>query len=456
MVRAMKVPGCLLLAAMLLCACDSNETDSGGAPGGVELGGTWMAAVVVGDGGPGFVGSRFSGGGGQVLGLSLDAGGLAALSFATVGTVGMANSGAALAAASTSTDLNAWAAPVALGAADEFRSWPRAVASDGDGGVLVVWSADTRLYSARFARAAGWQPRQAIATTALDGVVDAGVVSERAQALVVWSEDTAMLASSQGAGAPWGAETTLGERSQIALAGTPGRALLLAFGGSQPLRFATATGEGTLSPLALVPSGDAASFGRFGVCADGGGGFHAVWTRGMASSEKVITTARYRPEAGWEQPSVLARIAEVAVGPGIACGVRGHALAYWTAGDRGLHGVRFTPGSGWERDPAAPIGLVPPSVDGRNPAVARAVVDGEGASLLVWTATERLDWSRAAATGPWRAPASIPGSVRVDGAPFQLAGNPSGAAVAAWVRPEACGDCGPAPRDILAARFVPR
>ena len=140
----------LVLSTAMATACGS-DSDGPSAPPAADLG-RWSAPVVIGDGGPGWIGSRFTSGGGTVTGLVLDADGRAAVSFAVAGTPGDPLAATWQAAASTSAAAASWTPPVSLGPTGEFRSWPRDLASDGNGGAAVVGDAGGHLYEARFAQ----------------------------------------------------------------------------------------------------------------------------------------------------------------------------------------------------------------------------------------------------------------------------------------------------------------
>ena len=206
----------LVLSTALAAAACGSDSDGPSAPPAADLG-RWSAPVVIGDGGPGWVGSRFTSGGGTVTGLVLDADGLAAVSFAVAGTPGDPLLATWQAAASTSAAAASWTPPVSLGPAGEFRSWPRDLASDGNGGAAVVGDAGVHLYEARFAEG-GWQAGDDIATVRDDFVVDARLLADdRGAGLAVWVDEH-VWAAQRAAGGAWLPPVALGDRAQVVVA----------------------------------------------------------------------------------------------------------------------------------------------------------------------------------------------------------------------------------------------
>lgn len=404
---------------------------------------------MIGDGGPGWIGSRFTSGGGTVTGLVLDADGRAAVSFAVAGTPGDPLAATWQAAASTSAAAASWTPPVSLGPTGEFRSWPRDLASDGNGGAAVVGDAGVHLYEARFAQGS-WQAGDDIAMVRDDFVVDAHLLSDdRGAGLAVWVEER-VWAAQRAAGGAWLPRVALGDRAQVVVAGTPARALVLSVR-QQAITAATVNG-GALSALEQVPAATGAVFGVGDACADGGG-FQVIWTvYDQAETQADIVTARFVSGSGWQPATVLTAHVQLAGGPGIACG-GGNALAHWVTADGKLHATRLT-AAGWAKDGGVLVQSVPLPSDPRHGVATEAAVDAQGVSLLAWAANGQILFTRAGPAGRWLAAAPLPGSSGLAGT-FRLAGNAAGAAVAAWARARTCTDCGPGPSEIVASRFDP-
>jgi len=457
----------LLWGALTLSSCGSPETVPP-QPSPEPFVGRWSEPQVVGDAGPGFVGSRLSGGGGSVTGLLLDDTGRGVVLFSNIGDPADPLLVPIRTFANTYAAASGWSTPVRL--SPSFQAFPDALAGDGHGNAIVVWDTNPggELDANRFAAQGGWQPATLIAklpqsTNAAHAQV---VEGPDGAALAAWT-DTALRVARMSPAGVWGASTAIGPPAFFFdLAGTPSDPLM-GFVNDNRLLFLAPDGKGGWQPAAEVPGTGSIRVdapGGLAATADNVGGFMLAWFRSdVVGNTAGIAAARYAAATGWSAPvSIEAGTPD----PGeralkLVAGPAGHILAYWLHGDGHLWANLYTPRSGWGS--AGPVSSAMPLAQSGLPpgtsaaAGAAAAIDGSGNALVLWAeAGVRLVSARATPGGPWSVAQALPSAPGTRGivGPLALAMNTSGSAIAAWAQPSMCDSC-PAPREVWAASYEP-
>jgi hypothetical protein len=429
--------------------------------------------VVIGDAGPGIVGSRLSGDGGSVTGLVLDDTGRGVALFSNLGDPADSLRIQVRALAANFNPPGAWSPPVFLRTEEAPWENPNALAGDGQGGAIAAWQRTvgtaSDLHASRYVVAGGWQPALLVAPLVPSTNAPRAQILEGTDgaALVAWTDTELRAARIPAAGA---AEepTALGPPAFFfALAGTPTEALL-AFVDEGRLLFSLLDSGGGWTPAVEVPGAGTVAVGALGgfaAAAEGPGRFALAWFRADASGNPAgVQSARYAAATGWSGPVVIGGSAD----PGeravrlAASPQGGHLLAYWIRGDGRLWGNRYTPGSGWGS--AAPVSSATPLAQAGLPpgtsaaAGVAAAIDGAGNALVLWAeGGTRLLSARASSAGAWSAGQALPLEAGTRGivGPLALSMNSAGQALAAWAQPRLCATC-PAPREVWAALYEPR
>ncbi len=324
------------------------------------------------------------------------------------------------------------------------------IAVDGDGLATAVWWEELgSLQSVAAARATAdgsWAAADAPGGAFRD-LTGLRVAADASEAVAIWSGDGEVWTSRRGATGVWETAHTLAGLKAPFVAGAPATGIMAVWldtkTGAERYALRRAR-SATWDDADDVPGTGSFRFSARALKADALGNFLLAGRQGSGASQ-IASVIRYVRGRGWETPVALGwdTAPGYLSGPGLRVGPQGHALAYGL-GPEGVVVWRYTPGMAWGG---------PERLAGARE-FAAAALDARGNALVVCK-NNGLEFSRAAAGGPWTATQTVPGTDghrSIEG--VELAMNARGDAILVWAEEAPpCASC-PAPRAVWGARFA--
>ncbi len=238
-------------------------------------------------------------------------------------------------------------------------------------------------------------PAKVESSDAGDAAQPAVALNGAGQGVAVWSQPdgtrTSIWANHFVARSGWGTPALLetddlhdAAAPQVAIDGT-GRALALwqqSDGTHANVVFAAYDPSSGWSSAAALDATDTDDAYAPRVAMNSAGRAVAIWTQGAGGTGSQVWAAEYVPGTGWSAPArIEARTATTALLTDLAIDANGNALVLWTEAGTNILANRLLAGSGWAGETVLRTGA-------SGELRARAALDGAGNALAVWAESD--------------------------------------------------------------------